>query len=546
MRGGLLDRSPSWPMMGQNGGRIEEGQEIGPLAPGEDMVSLHERMLQDITSSAQGSIIYRGRVREITSLNDLSLLPLTSYQMIEEALLESGQERCLLRPPDHIFQTSGSTGRPKRMFYSKGDTARFAAQLAELCRAVGVRANDVGWNLGGAPPNVSGAQLDWTSELLGLTRLTTLLTRDSDLMPAMRRASRAARIDVVASAALVLYFVARSVKGPEFLRGVVREKLRRDRHLPWSIADLVARIYISTVRPRRLKRVLADTRIALTYAEPPTPYFHDLREGLPGAQFHDVLGSTENPVLAAQFETGTRGLCLFLNAVIPEIADPVEVTEAKEKGTSVNGIAWTEWKEGMRGELIVTRPGDCLPLIRYPTGDMIEVLEPLHSIRTEGGMMTLPLIQVLGRSVDLLDFEVQDEMGCFLGNKIYSYHIHQALQRSNNVRWWELYNIKGQPGRLCFLVIPEKEVGDRELYKRKVLDLLLRECDDPHHTLEIGHELGRLDIIVTDVKAYDVVQREIDRRTREGRSLGQLKPKRIVKVESEEAFLDAIKEKMGA
>lgn len=532
--------------MGQNEGCIEGDPRIGLLAPIEAMVPLHERMLQDIISFAQGSAIYRGRVREISSLKDLSLLPLTSYQMIEEALLEKGQDRCLLRPPDHVFQTSGSTGRPKQMFYSEGDTTRFAAQLADLCHAIGFREGDVGWNLGGAPPNVSGALMEWTSDVLRLSKLTTLLTRDSDLMPAMHKASRAGRIDVVASAALALYFVARSVNEPEFLRGVVREKLRRDHHLPSLVADLAARIFICTVRPRRLERVLADTRIALTYAEPLTPYHHDLREGLPKARFHDVLGSTENPVLAAQFETDIKGLCLFINAVIPEIADPVEVADAKERGTSVKGIAWTEWKEGMRGELIITRPGDCLPLIRYPTGDMIEVLEPLHSVRTEGGMVTLPLILVLGRSVDLLDFEVQDEMGCFLGNKIYSHHIHQALQRSNNVRWWELYNIKGQPGRLCFLIIPEKEVGDKDRYKKEVLDHLLRECDDPHHTLEIGYELGRLDIIVTDVKAYDVVQREIDHRTREGRSLGQLKPKRIIKVESEEAFLDAIKEKMGS
>lgn len=507
--------------------------------------SLHDRMLRDISSSAQGSTIYAGRVREISSLDELPSLPLTSYLRIDEAIVRDGLEGCLLNPPDHIFETSGSTGRPKRMFYSKEDADRFSAELAALCRAIGVREGEVGWNLGGAPPNVSGTLLEWTSDALGLKRLTTLITRDSDIMSAMRRASRAERIDVVASAALALYFVARSVKDREFLRGVVREKLRRDHGLPSPLASLIARLFIRTVNPRRLGKVLARTRVSLTYAEPLTPYLQDLRESLPEARFHDVLGSTENPVLAAQFDPDTRGLCLFIDAVVPEIADPVAVADAREGDTGLQATPWTRWRAGMRGELLITRPGGCLPLIRYPTGDMIEVLEPFHPVSTERGTTVMPLILVLGRSVDLLDFEVQDEMGSFLGNKIYSYYIHQALQRSHNVRWWELYNIKGQPGRLCFLIIPEREVSDEERFRKEVLERLLKECDDPHHTLEIGHELGRLSIIIARPSAYLAVQREIDRRTREGRSLGQLKPKRIIKVDSEEDFLRAIHDKVG-
>jgi hypothetical protein len=177
---------------------------------------------------------------------------------------------------------------------------------------------------------------------------------------------------------------------------------------------------------------------------------------------------------------------------------------------------------------------------------MIEILDPSYPIQVgkNGEKAYFPLIKILGRSVDVLDFEVQDEMGCFLGNKIYSHHIHEALQRSRNIRWWELYNIKGQPGRLCFLVIPEKEVDNVERFKKDVLGHLLRECDDPHHTLEIGYELDRLEIVVTRASAYIVIQREIDRRAREGRALGQLKPKRIHTVDGEEAFQAAIFEKL--
>jgi hypothetical protein len=235
--------------------------------------------------------------------------------------------------------------------------------------------------------------------------------------------------------------------------------------------------------------------------------------------------------------------------VIPELGDPAEVAAGLESGTAVRAVPWHRWEEGMRGELIVTRPGECLPLVRYPTGDMIEVLDPETVFRIDidgGSEAILPLIKVLGRSVETLDFEVPDEMGSFLGNKIYAHHIHEALQRPHNIRWWEMYNIRGRPGRLCFLVIPDKVVADVDRFKRETMKHLLQECDDPHHTLQVGHEMGRVDIVVTGVAAYGVVQQEIDRRTREGRSLGQLKPKRIHVVDGEEQFRQAIKEKVEA
>ncbi len=528
--------------------RVDERIDRTLLISREDMVRRQCDMLRSITSSAARSAVYQGRVGEISSFEDLARLPLTSYQLIDDIIGKQGQERCLLQPPDRIYQTSGSTGSPKRMYYSDEDALRMATDFAIICQVAGVTSHDRGWNLGGALPNVSGALLEETCDLVDIPRFTTLLTRESDLMPAMHRASRARRIDVVSTAALVLYFISRSVRERDFLQVTVREKIRKDVHLPSPMASLVARIYIWYVNPRRLGKLLASTRVALTYAEPFTAYLSDYRQSLPRAQFYDVLGSTENPVLAAQLDQGTKGLSLFINAVVPEIADPVEVAKAKEAGSSVRSVMWTEWEKGMRGELLITRPGDCLPLIRYPTGDMIEVLEPSHEVvvAPDGRKARLPLIRVLGRSVDVLDFEVQDEMGCFLGNKIYTHHIHEALQRSINIRWWELYNIQGQPGRLCFLIIPEKEVADMGRYKKDVLAQLLRECDDPHHTLEIGHELGRLDILVAQPSAYGVIQAEIERRAREGRALGQLKPKRIHTVDGEEAFQAAIGEKMRA
>jgi hypothetical protein len=49
---------------------------------------------------------------------------------------------------------------------------------------------------------------------------------------------------------------------------------------------------------------------------------------------------------------------------------------------------------------------------------------------------------VLGRSVDVLACEVRDECGQFLGNKVYSNQINDALYGAQNVRWWEVYVVE--------------------------------------------------------------------------------------------------------
>ncbi|MBI0583306.1 MAG: hypothetical protein ISF22_03660 [Methanomassiliicoccus sp.] len=534
------------------------GQEFDPvadrirehlLASPADRVSRQEGMLRSISLGSLRSAVYSGRAWEVEDHEGLSALPLTSYPMIDRAISEHGLDACLTAPAAHIFRTSGSTGDPKRMYYSQGDVDLLALDFSVMARLVGVSEGDVGWNMGGARPNVSGAMLELASDMIGVKKLTTLLTRETDLMGAMRQASRAKSIEVMASAAVVFYFIGRSIGEPGFLQGTVAEKLRRDYHLPAPMASLAARLYLTRVNTSRLRDTLSGTRIALSYAEPLTPYLHDLRTHFPDTVFHDVLGSTENPVMAAQIDPHRKGLSLFVHAIIPEIADPAEVAAGLERGTAVRGVPWYEWTAGMRGEMLITRPGESLPLVRYPTGDMIEVLDPAAEVRIDidgGAVATLPLIRLLGRSVETFDFEVPDEMGSFLGNKIYSHHIHEALQRPNNVRWWELYNIKGEPGRLCFLVIPDREVSDPERFRKDTLRHLLRECDDPHHTLQIGHELGRVEVLVTSTCAYSIIQREIDRRVREGRSLGQLKPKRIHTVSGEEEFRVAVRDKMEA
>lgn len=95
-----------------------------------------------------------------------------------------------------------------------------------------------------------------------------------------------------------------------------------------------------------------------------------------------------------------------------------------------------------------------------------------------------------------------------------------------------------------FLIIPEKDVEDVERYRKEIIRCLLKECDNHHQTLEIGHDLGRLEVMIAKAENHSIIQAEIDKRIKEGRSIGQLKPKHIFVIQGEEAFQKAIAEKI--
>jgi phenylacetate-coenzyme A ligase PaaK-like adenylate-forming protein len=510
----------------------------------------HEAMLKQIVASAVRSPIYAGRLGDIIGISSLSDLPLTDYDTIFRAMEESGEETVLLEKPERFFHTSGSTGTAKRFHYSTDDIRSIVDDYVMFTHIIGMDRNDIGWNFGGSEPLVSGLILDGVANSIPLAGcITTLLGDDSDLVSALKHVCKADRVDVMAGAAIVFYIIGRISRDPDYLISIVRHRLHEDYMIPRHFTSLIARLYLTGMDRKSLIRIANQARIGISYAETLGPYMQDLKASFPNIHMHDVYGSTENPLIAAQFKTGDEGLSVFLNSLIPEIAKPEDVLACKDDpNVRVAGVPWNRWYAGLRGELLITRPGHCLPLVRYPTGDIIEVIDPagVSEVRIGEGVtsVVLPRIKVLGRSTDVIDFEVEDESGNFLGNKIYSRHISEAMHSVGNVRWWELYNIKGSPARLVFLIIPEKDVSDRERYGKEILHHLLRECDDLLHTLKVGHDLGRVDVKVCNALAFSIIQDEIDRRMREGRTLGQMKPKHIIRVNSEAEFETCIRSKM--
>jgi hypothetical protein len=126
-----------------------------------------------------------------------------------------------------------------------------------------------------------------------------------------------------------------------------------------------------------------------------------------------------------------------------------------------------------------------------------------------------------------------------------------------NVRWWELYQVRGSPGRFVFLIIPEGKVTDEVAFRGEIMPSLVSMFDEFTAAVQgraylVGgasrmmDQSKYLDILITRPSAYDIIDKEIKRRIREGRTMGQLKPKRIYVIDGEEPLLELTGEKMRA
>lgn len=510
----------------------------------------HDRKVSLLTADALRSPVYNGRIKQLNSIEELNSAPLTSWDTISSCIDARGIDNVLLKKPVIFWETSGYTGNSKRFYYDDTDLEWITRSIISSSYVLGMRPWNSGWSFGGGYPLLSGNIIEMSLDRACCKEfLSTPVNNDGDFIKALKKVSREKALDVMAGPPLLYMMIARMASEPEYFERLAAEKISKMTGLPQSIARIPAKLYLAGIGRSNLRSIVENVKICVSYSEPMDNYAGILKQRYPSAKFRDYLGSTEVPLYGVQLSSD-ECLSLILQNVIPELAKPEDVIRARaDPGYTVNAVPWHRWEKGMRGELIVTRPGGCLPLVRYPTGDLVEVVDPAHAISVDmdGGRVgiCLPAIKVLGRSVDALDFEVPDEMGIFLVGKIYSRQLNEALCKDNNVRWWELYHVKGDPGRYVILVIPEGNAEDACRLKSDILKSITGRCDELAKALNAAAALDSLEILITGPEAYDFVKGEIDRRIKEKRSLGQLKPRHIYHMNSEGELGQTLKEKYG-
>jgi len=523
----------------------------------EQFKALHSAMLGSITAQAARSPAYRGlpTISDVTHLNEL---PVTTYNHIQGCFDQLGVENVLLSPIARWWHTSGSTGKPKKVYYGKGDLGEIALGLFQLLYLSGARPWNNAWVF-----TASGGEtlFGLVPEKYGLDGIITPLAAEADMIRALRAASKPERLDVIVGVTWLYLLMDRIVKDPGDFEMVIATEVRNKVKIP-GISWLITKYLLRGINYQKLGRSLRNAKLGFSHGEALSPYLSKIQEVYPNLEMHDVFGATEQWVQAIQVCPKKNWLSFFLKYSIPEIAPAEEIVKLKEdKNHRVQAVPWYEWQKGMTGELMLTRPGECLPLVRYPTGDLIEVMDPAFTfeVELERGKMeiTLPAIKALGRAADSVDFGGSDESGNFLGFKVYSRQINDALMAVKNVRWWELYHVRGSPGRFVFLIIPETKVQDEAAFRAELTGALVHMFEDftsaaTGRAFLVGGARGLLDqqsyvdLMVTRPAAYDLIDAEVKRRIREGRTMGQVKPKRIYKVENNAELAVLTKAKMEA
>ena len=400
------------------------------------------------------------------------------------------------------------------------------------------------WQIGVHDPLLPGSLFDRAFERYGnqgRTRqryVSTYMLKESEFVESLKLAASLKGLDVMTCFPIVLFLIAQVVAHPEVLEGSVARKIGAW-HVPAWLARRVARLYVGRLDLAAVRDVIEHVRIGYTFGEHLGPYEEQLAAAYPAMRLFNIYGSTEQLVQGVRLDGGVDDLSCLLKGFIPEIAEPSDVEAAKaDPAGRLAAHPWYEWEAGTRGELVITRPGECLPLVRYPTGDIVEVVEPEHAIEIErwGRRHTirLPLIRILGRSVDVVDFEAPDEWGSFFGYSFYARHVTDALTRAGGAKWWELYRLHGAPGRLLLWVI--RDDGDETAFCARLEHKLLADEENLGVPVGIAIELGVFDPVTSGPKAYDSIQRTIEARIREGRPLGRIKPKHIYKVTDEAEY----------
>ncbi len=524
----------------------------------DDLKRYHSAMLDNITSTANRSPAYTS-VKHITDVSQLGELPMTTYAHIQGLFEQLGTEKVLLTEPAIFWYTSGSTGKQKKVYYGKDDLDAITTGLHQLIYLSGSRVTDHTWVF----TSTGGDTLfEPVLEKYGMTGIVSTLASELEVVNALKDASNLERIDLTVGVTWLFLLMHKIAHNPKEFEEKVEKAIRQQIKVP-GLSWLICKFLTRDIKYDRLAEMLAGTRLGFSNAEALAPYLSKIYNAYPAIEMHDVFGATEQWVQAIQVSTEHDWLSYFLRYSIPEIADPEEVFKAKQDPTYIpKAVPWYEWKKGMRGELLITRPGACLPLIRYPTGDMIEVMDPVYrftvKMETTELEVTLPAITSLGRASDSVDFDIEDQNGNFFGFKVYSRQINDALFSISNIRWWELYHIKGLPGRFVFLIIPEEKVRDVAAFRAEIMAALAKTFVE-FDAVEIGRQFifdgkedkssadkSLIELMIARPEAYDVIDRDIKQRVKERRSVGQQKPKRIMKVEDEDEFKRLTAEKMAA
>jgi phenylacetate-CoA ligase len=324
----------------------------------EDLVEMEKTKLQEVLPRAYKSPFYRDRWRAIGlhpdrvhGLEDLHLLQFVPRNELFEVTRRK-RSKIVCSPVDVWFAGS-SPANPYEWFpFSAKDFLGIAPMLARMGRVIGLRTGDIVLAITEAPPRISSViSYLWTSSEVSIFPRLEFITASLDWYDTL--------------AMTWINFIQR--RRPTVLFTSTKNAL--------ALADKIHRDFRVQAR-----EILTETRVGIFFGEPLGDDKAKIMEAYT-LEPYEVYSPTEHMSFCTEC-SAHQGIHLWMDTCIPEII-PIDRKDA---------IPIWETSPGTTGELVITNFAECLPLIRYKTGESISVqgINPCACGRTPPRITRLP------------------------------------------------------------------------------------------------------------------------------------------------------------
>ena len=273
-----------------------------------------------------------------------------------------------------------------------------------------------------------------------------------------------------------------------------RAAFRQDRTLRGLAGVVATRVMRITAR-----HVLGP-RIGVFAGEALTPFRDPLRRAY-GLDPFELYAMTEFPCFHLDCPEHA-GMHFWTDTCIPEVLPQAELSREEHEGIVPRAVPLLDAPPGTTGELVITTWTAALPLIRYRTSDLIDVV----GLERCGCGRTHPRVRIHGRRDDLINFGLIRFSTMELENRL------QSLTGPSAVSSWQLHIVREdyRPRPILFIIPaagadPARTAADA---RDRLLDIV---------ALRLGVDNGL--VLNPEIRIVDRLE---DERTWSG------KPKRII------------------
>jgi len=309
-------------------------------APIKDLVEMQRSKLRQTLSRASKSPLYRSVWRaagvdpsQVRELENLAQLPFVTRNQLFDATRKMPHEvSCCERTT--WFAGSSPTNSYEWFPFNERDFLGIANMLGRMARVVGLRTGDI------------------------VLAVVDPLPRISSVIPLLWNYSQASKVPR-------LEFITASLEWYETMGSTWIHFMRRRRPTVLFTSTQNAVSLTNMIR-RELKllakEVLTETRVGIFFGEPLKASRDRIAQEY-ALEPYESYSPTEHSSFCTECDAHV-GIHVWMDTCIPEII-PVD-----SRGTALP--LW-ESPSGTMGELVITNFGECLPLIRFKTGESIRV-----------------------------------------------------------------------------------------------------------------------------------------------------------------------------